>query len=230
MVAGGATHVGYVRESNQDSFLIKEGFYAVADGLGGHAAGEVASSLATQLLDELVDPKTATVESLRDAVLRANLEILERSRKPGYEGMGTTLTCALVRDGHVSIAHVGDSRAYAIRGNSITQLTEDHSVVWELVRAGTLTPEEAKVHPQKNVITRCLGIDPELEVDVVELDLSCGDHLLLCTDGLSGMASDEEILATLLSAPNPKAASEALVLLALEKGGRDNVTAVVVRV
>lgn len=230
MVAGGATHVGYFRENNQDSFLIKEGFYAVADGLGGHAAGEVASSLAIQLFDELIDPRSATPDSLRGAFLRANLKILERSREPGYEGMGTTFTCALVRDGHVTIAHVGDSRAYAIRGNSITQLTEDHSVVWELVRAGTITPAEAMVHPQRNVITRCLGVDPGLTVDVVDVDLSPGDYLLLCTDGLSGMASDEEILARLLSAPDPKAAAGALILLALEKGGRDNVTAVVVRI
>jgi len=228
LVAGFASHRGLVRQTNEDSFLVRKGLYVVCDGMGGARGGEVASQMACGRLVALA-PRSAGKDELRDAIADANGAIAARSvAEPHLLGMGTTLTSALIADGTVILGHVGDSRAYLLHEGTLRQLTDDHSWVGEMVRRGELTAAQAAVHPHRSVITRALGTDGEAPPDLLEVGLEPGDRLLLCTDGLSGMVSDGKIEEVLRQPDDPQAAADALVQAALEGGGEDNITVVVV--
>ena len=231
----GLTDPGKVRKNNEDSLLVGEGrdetLFVVADGIGGFEAGEVASSIAVDVLKD-VGPS----ESLEDAIREANRRILAASRGDArFHGMGTTVVAMRFggtgEEPIAQISHVGDSRAYLLRGGELKPVTEDHSLVAELVRSGDLTRDQASEHPQKNLITRALGAEEEVDVDTVVLPVEPGDRLLLCSDGLSDMVPETRMLTILTSNPeNPERAVRALVSAALEAGGADNVTVVVVDV
>jgi protein phosphatase len=230
---GSATHVGCVRSSNQDATLAGPTVFAVADGMGGHAAGDVASTLAVGSLAK-VDPG-ATPEDLIAAVRSANEVILEESSPgSGREGMGTTVTgLCLARsdDGDVVLVfNVGDSRTYRLAGGSFRQLTEDHSLVAEMVRDGELRAEDAATHPSRNVVTRALGIPGHLEVDQWSDPPVPGTTYLMCSDGLSNELGEAELQEVLSALDEPQAQADRLVALALEAGARDNVSVVVVTV
>lgn len=226
------THPGWVREINEDAYLAEalpgdDGWLvAVADGMGGHRAGEVASWLALRTLRERVVAGAA----LADAVLAANEEVFRRQAgDPGLSGMGTTLTAAVIgRGGAVELCHVGDSRAYLLRQGYLARLTRDHSLVEEFVRSGALTEQEARRHPQRNLLTRAIGTDASVPVDETTVQLEPSDLLLLCSDGLSEALPDA-MLADLLAAGGPGdvvARVDALIQAALAAGGGDNITAV----
>ena len=228
----GLTDTGRRRRRNEDSYVLEPPLFAVADGMGGAQAGEVASRLAAAAFREFheadeLEPKRR-VEAL---VQEANRRVYERSRDDANaSGMGTTVTAALVEGESVAIAHVGDSRAYRIRGDTLEQLTEDHSLVADLMRSGRLTPEEAEAHPQRSVITRALGTDPEVDVDTFAVGLAPDDVFLLCSDGLTTMVPDEEILRIVHESSSLDRAARALVKAANKRGGEDNVTVVLFRV
>jgi PPM family protein phosphatase len=229
LVAAGVTDVGRVRDGNEDDFIDQAdrlGLVAVADGMGGHRAGEVASATALEALRAAV----ANGRSLRDAIEGANDAVLEKSESDrALHGMGTTLTAGMLgSDGQLVVGHVGDSRAYLVRDGELTQITNDHSLVEELVRGGELTPEQAEVHPRRSIITRALGIDPQVEVDEYPIDLRPGDRILLCSDGLTTMVRPDDIAGILNREHDPKRAAQLLVDAANEAGGEDNVTAVII--
>lgn len=220
--------VGRVRSHNEDSVLASPPLFAVADGLGGHEAGEVASSIAIETLRDNA-PRRADAAALGRAVRAANREVIRAARDGvGREGMGTTITAVIVEGTRLAVAHVGDSRAYLLHGSGLTRVTQDHSMVADLIRGGQITEAEARVHPHRSVITRALGTDPEMAVDVFEVDASPGDRLLLCSDGLTGMLTDERIAQVLGGYRDPSTAAHALVDAANEAGGQDNISAVVV--
>jgi serine/threonine protein phosphatase PrpC len=218
--------VGRAREANEDSFLERPPLFAVADGMGGAQAGEVASRIAVETL-----AGATSGHDVRRAIEQANERIHESAQRDrDRAGMGTTVTAAWVGPGALTIAHVGDSRAYRLRDGALEQLTEDHSLVGSLVRMGTITPAEADDHPQRSVILRAVGVDGQVEVDVEEHETIPGDVYLLCSDGLSGMVRDEVIEETLaLDAPLTGMAGM-LIELANASGGRDNITAVLFRI
>jgi len=254
--SAGLSDIGRRRKSNEDSFAISEDgtLFIVADGMGGHAAGEVASRLAVESIERHIsgtDPrKEPTIPAsfrspgideaslpvparrVLNAIRLANQEIVRSVRKDSsMRGMGTTVVIAYVSGTRAYIGSVGDSRAYVVRDRQLRQLTSDHTLVNEQVRAGALSSQEARHHPARNILTRAVGSQEEVEADLVELDLKPGDILLLCSDGLTTMAEDADILKTLLAHPDdPEAASRALVDLANERGGDDNVTVVLGRV
>ena len=226
---GSRTDIGRARQRNEDAFLVHERLFAVADGMGGHQAGEVASSTAMEFLEGVDLDTDGVMDALVQGVKDANDKVLERGEgDPALRGMGTTLT-ALVTDGEKAhVAHVGDSRAYLLRDGSLQQLTEDHTLVQRMVREGKLTPEEAQHHPQRSVVTRALGVEDDLRVDELTLPLFGDDRLLLCTDGLTGMLGEDRIHEILASASDPQAAADRLVEEANRAGGDDNITAIVV--
>ncbi|MDP9344049.1 MAG: Stp1/IreP family PP2C-type Ser/Thr phosphatase [Actinomycetota bacterium] len=229
--AGATTDVGRVRQNNEDSHLVSPPLYAVADGMGGGAAGEVASGLAVHTLQEFVQSGNGHPPTLSEWVVAANSAIYERAlERPDEAGMGTTITVILAEDDRLRLAHVGDSRAYLLRDGDLTQLTEDHTRVNRMLREGLLTRDEAAVHPQRNVVTRALGIGATVQVDETVVRVRNGDRLLLCSDGLSGMVSDDAIEAILASSEDPQEASRRLVEAANEAGGVDNITALVLDV
>ncbi len=225
----GVTDTGRRRMRNEDMLVVRPPLFAVADGMGGARAGEIAARLAAGALEEARADVTgeAGVTSL---IEEANRRIWERSlADPETAGMGTTVTAALVdeQNGTVAIGHVGDSRAYLLRGETLAQLSTDHSLVAELVQSGVLTPEEAERHPQRSAITRALGTDPAVEVEVQTVQSHVGDLFVLCSDGLSVMLDDEEIADAILGAErDPRSAGEALVAAANAHGGEDNITVV----
>jgi len=231
----GVTHPGKVRKNNEDSLLVGEGrdetLFVVADGIGGFEAGEVASSIAVDVLKEV-----ESSGSLENAIREANRRILAAARgDEKFHGMGTTVVAmrfaGTEEEPVAQISHVGDSRAYLLRGGELKPVTEDHSLVAELVRSGDLTRAQASEHPQKNLITRALGAEDEVDVDTVVLPVEPGDRLLLCSDGLSDMVPEPGMLRILTSHPeDPEKATRALVSAALEAGGADNVTVVLVDV
>lgn len=223
--AGVATDIGQVREGNEDSYLVEPPLYAVADGMGGHKGGEVASQLALETVEEMFREGRG---SLAEHVRAANRAVFERSVDDSkVAGMGTTLTTALVEHGSAHLAHVGDSRAYLLRAGSLRQITEDHTLVARMVQLGEITAEEAEVHPHKNVLTRALGTEPDVDVDELELGLLDGDRLLLCSDGLTSMVTEQQIEAILEAAPVAQDAADRLVRAANRAGGIDNITVVV---
>jgi protein phosphatase len=232
VVVGVQTDVGRVRKGNEDSYLLEAPIYAVADGMGGHIAGDVASATAVSVIAEGIDQEQPQDgNALADLVSRANDAIWEKARSdPSLRGMGTTCTLLMI-DGDVAhLAHVGDSRAYLLRDGSIRQLTEDHTLVERMVREGRLSAEEAATHPQRSVITRALGVDANVQVDVLEERLAEGDQLLLTSDGLTSMVGADDIAGVLASEEDPQAAAERLVELANDAGGEDNVTVLVLHV
>jgi protein phosphatase len=222
-----------MREGNEDSFLASGSLAAVADGMGGHLAGEVASAAATEQLRSLEDGaawrgERSPAEALKWAVTEANRHIREMaSGDKSLEGMGTTITAVLADGDVIHLAHVGDSRAYLLRKGELSQLTEDHTLVQELVKQGKLRPEDAKRHPQGSIITRALGVEADVQVDTATFKIVPGDRLLLCTDGLTGVVDQATIRSVLLRVRDPQEASERLVALANEQGGPDNITVVV---
>ena len=231
LVAAGITDVGRIRDGNEDGFLDEAhrlNLVAVADGMGGHRGGEVASATALAALRQAM----ASGESLRDAIEGANDAVLERSGSDrDLQGMGTTLTAGtLGTDGNMLIGHVGDSRAYLLRDGELSQITNDHSLVEEMVRGGELTPEQAESHPRRSIITRALGIDAAVDVDVYPVDLHPGDRILLCSDGLTTMLRSDEIEGILDDEPDARRAAQRLVDAAHAAGGEDNITALVVEV
>jgi protein phosphatase len=253
--SAGLSDVGRKRSANEDAFAIAAdlGLFVVADGMGGHAAGEVASRLAVESIERHIsgsEPRKeptipASFRTVREgeaalpaparrvinAIRLANQEIVRSVRRNSSQrGMGTTVVIAYVHGGRAFIGSVGDSRAYLVRDAAIRQLTSDHTFVSEQVRAGTLTHDEARKHPARNILTRAVGSQDEVEPDVVEQPLSAGDVILLCSDGLTTMVEDAEIMRVVLDhAGDLEAGCRALVALANERGGDDNVTVVLVR-
>lgn len=224
---GSRTDIGCVRDHNEDSLVVAPPLFAVADGMGGHAAGEVASEIATTVLANQA-PKTPDAEALGRAVEAANLEIIAAANDGrGRAGMGTTCTAAILEGERLVIAQVGDSRAYLLHQGKLQQLTRDHSLVAMMVEAGQLTPEEARVHPRRSVITRALGTDPSVQPDLYEIDVQTGDRLLLCSDGLSGMVPDADIESIMNRTADPQRCASQLVNEAIAAGGNDNITVVV---
>jgi PPM family protein phosphatase len=230
VVVGARSDVGRIREVNEDSYLMEDPIFVIADGMGGHIAGDVASSTAVDVIADVTKNADARdPNSLGSIVRRANEAIWKKAQAdPSLRGMGTTCTLLMVQDSTAHLAHVGDSRAYLLRDRELSQLTEDHTLVGRMVQDGRLTPEEAQRHPHRNVITRALGIDSDVQVDVLTFDLIPGDRLLLCSDGLSSMVDAEAIRQTLAHEGDPQRAADALVDLANSAGGEDNITAVVV--
>lgn len=249
IASGGATSVGRVRTNNEDSFKIVEALnlFVLSDGMGGEAHGEIASALAVETvvkhcLETQNDPQMTVfgdmpagwsekTKRLSSAVHLANQSIYDSAQAhPEQHGMGATLTAAWIEGSNLSIAHVGDSRAYLLRSGSLQQLTSDHSLVAEQVRRGILTPAEAEKSEMQSVLLRALGAHAEIEVDAEEHTLFGGDILLLCSDGLTRMVTEPEIAGTLQAEPAATKAAERLVELANDQGGADNITVLVVRV
>lgn len=224
-----ASDVGRVRSDNQDRELLAPPLIAVADGMGGHLGGGTAAAMAVDALRAVGQATDPT--ALLEALTGANRAIARAAAgDPDLTGMGTTATAALLEGGILYLVHVGDSRAYLIRGGRIIQVTEDHSVVAEMVRRGTLSADAAESHPARHVITRALGVDADVQIDALRVDLEPADVVLLCTDGLSGPVDDGEILTAIEEAPGLQDAADALVRMANEAGGPDNVTVVLARV
>ena len=239
----GLTDVGRVRHANQDAFSIedRENIYIVADGMGGHAGGEIASNLCIEQIVKNIKsqshifasnshhPNGQMIHSMIASVNFASTKIYERALEdPSLKGMGTTATVGKIVDNFLYLAHVGDSRCYLVRCNLIYQLTNDHSLVFEQVKAGLITQEESEIHHLRNVITRSVGYQEEEDVDTVVIELESDDYLVLCSDGLHGKVSDKEI-STTVSKSGLNAVQE-LLQLANERGGEDNITIVVLKV
>ena len=222
--------VGRQREGNEDSMLVDPPLFVVADGMGGAQAGEVASGLAVETLGERPPDDGNVEEELSEAIVQANRRIHDKAQDDReLAGMGTTLTAAFVHDGKVTLGHVGDSRAYRYRDGELAQLTDDHSLVAELERHGKITAAEARVHPQRSMILRALGIGAEVEVDTYCFVGEPGDVFLLCSDGLSGLVHDAVIGEVLEGCESLEAAAEKLIELANLSGGPDNITTVLFR-
>lgn len=240
MTGIGKTHIGKIRKKNQDTILVEnqrigplERLYIVADGMGGHKAGEVASGMAVEqfcgyLRDNPDIGQDGTEQYLRNAVLFANEKILSASMDdPETKGMGTTISLVAAVGETLCFAHVGDSRIYMITKSAIKPVSQDHSFVAEMVRMGKLTEEEARTHPKKNVLTRALGTDSQVSVDTGVIDLPEDGKLMICSDGLSNMVTDGEILS-IINNNTPEAAVDALVELALQNGGSDNISLIII--
>ena len=243
----GITDVGVKRTNNEDNYLINDelSLYIVCDGMGGHAGGEFASQIAVNTVEEVLSnlessaevdaaredgPVEVMRERIRYAIRLAGKRIFEKAlAEPEYKGMGTTCLLLLVDSGNVFIAHVGDSRGYIVRDDRIEQLTEDHSLVNEKIRAGVLTPEQAKTHKLKNIITRSLGYTEDVEIDIQVRAVRRGDRFLLCSDGLSNLVDIAE-MGEAVRGLSPQEAARRLIHLACEHGGDDNITAIVARV
>jgi len=224
------TDTGRQRRDNEDNAFVRAPLFVVADGMGGAQAGEVASALAVEEFQQELPAEGSVEERLSNRIRDANRRIYERSRREHeHAGMGTTLTAVYVDGDDLAVAHVGDSRAYIFRDGTLTRLTQDHSLVEELVRQGKLTEEQAAEHPQRSIITRALGIEVDVKVDTWTYPARVGDVVLLCSDGLTSMIDEERIAEILSSEPSLERAGERLVAAANEAGGRDNITVVVFR-
>ncbi|MBE0601300.1 MAG: Stp1/IreP family PP2C-type Ser/Thr phosphatase [Firmicutes bacterium] len=218
------THKGMVRQTNQDTMLIRDNLFGVADGMGGHLGGETASKLAVQVIENMLANKLPSETVLRIGVEAANRRVFERQRYDfALRGMGTTLTILWENGEQVFLAHVGDSRAYLLRDGKLKCITQDHSVVGEMIRDHAITPEEAKTHPYRSVITRAIGTSPIVDADVLEVKKKPGDVWLICSDGLFNMLEDPEIEHILLESKEDKALDK-LLELTLERGAEDNVS------
>lgn len=242
MRVGASTDTGMVRQLNEDCYYIPPNIdkdihlFIVADGMGGHKAGEVASKIAidtvvsyiTAVYKDIAKDNPNLLRLLSESILKANKVVYERSKTDlRLEGMGTTLDVVLIDEGRLFIGHVGDSRVYVIRRNNIYQLTRDHSYVEQLVKSGTITREEANNHPQRNIITRALGTDEVVEIDVCVRRLFDNDRIVLCTDGLTNMVPDEQIKQMVVQLNSCQHTAEQLVMAANDAGGIDNVTVIV---
>lgn len=241
MKISAGTDIGLIRQSNQDAYAIGEmpqcAWAVVCDGMGGHSGGNVASAMAKDVIADRIRENTRPSMStmsvrnmLESAIAVANVDIFERSHKEHMlSGMGTTAVIAFCMNSVATIANVGDSRCYLLRGDTVTQLTKDHSYVQALVDAGTITPDEAREHHMKNMITRALGLDSDVEVDFFDTQLQAGDKLLLCTDGLTNHVRDEKILSIINNSETFDYADK-LIKEANKNGGTDNITAVVIEI
>jgi protein phosphatase len=234
--ASARTDVGLRRTANEDCFAHagSAGLYLVADGMGGHTAGQVASKLATegtvQAYRRVASADASLTEKLRYCVAAANREVFDTAqKKPELQGMGTTLVALLAGRGRIALAHVGDSRAYLIRGGRVRRLTDDHSLVAELVRRREITEVAARGHPHRHVLTRALGVRRSVEADLAELTPAVGDVVVLCSDGLTGHVQDAEIAKAVSHNDDLDAVCEGLVDLANARGGEDNITVALVR-
>jgi PPM family protein phosphatase len=235
VTAGNATSIGRVRTVNQDSLLVRARLFAVADGMGGHAAGEIASGIAVARLERMEARPGLSQEDVVSAVEQANHDILDAVRSdPDLTGMGTTLTglavVSFAGPAHWLVFNVGDSRVYRFANRGVERITVDHSEVEELVAAGEISREDARHHPQSNIVTRSLGTDPAPQVDAWVFPVENGDTFLLCSDGLTRELDERSIGSILAETPEPQRAAESLVEAAVSAGGSDNVTAVVVTV
>ena len=220
--------IGRVRTHNEDSVLAQPPLFVVADGLGGHEAGEVASSMAVETLRDHA-PRKPDAKALARAVRAANREVLRAAREGlGRQGMGTTMTAAIVEGTHVALAQVGDSRAYLLHAGTLERVTEDHSMVADMIRLGQLTEAESRYHPNRSVITRALGTDPNMFADPYEFEAEPGDRLLLCSDGLTSMLEDAAIAEMLAGYRDPSAAARALIDASNDAGGHDNISVIIV--
>jgi serine/threonine protein phosphatase PrpC len=247
--AFGLSDVGRKRKHNEDNMAFdpEEGLFVVADGMGGHAAGEVASKITVETIGEFIASTRQKEEAtwpfkynhslhfnsnrLAVAIEKANERVMAAvAAQPWLKGMGTTVVAGLLNEKILALAHVGDSRAYLYRGGQLSRLTDDHSWVHEQVAAGILTEDEAKTHPLKNVVTRALGGGPSVAPDLQELAFSAGDLYIFCSDGLTTMMADEEIAETVAVEPDPEKLCQKLIEEANERGGVDNITVVVVRI
>lgn len=234
----GNTDVGVVRSGNEDSFLLDcaKGMFIVADGMGGHAAGEVASEMAVQIIAKELGtlrglPDGEAAGRMRSAIRKANAAIFDRTlAEHDKRGMGTTTTVMVLFSRRYLIGQVGDSRAYLLRSGQLLQLTKDHSYVQEQVDAGLLTPEQARTHPYSNVITRCVGANEDVAPDVYFGNLEQGDVVLLASDGLTGMLEDDQLATIMAAEENPEGAVNKMIADANRRGGLDNITAIVIRV
>jgi serine/threonine protein phosphatase PrpC len=248
LLVAGKTDVGQVRQNNEDNFFVAPdyGVLLVADGMGGHASGEVASKMAVDVVrgyfDETKDGRRLQVgeydgefseetNRIGSAVRLANQAIYEASQSsPLMHGMGTTVAAVLINDRRLSIAHVGDSRVYLVRSGGIEQITDDHSLVSEQVKRDLISKEQARESEMKNILTRALGVGAEVDVELDELSLLPGDALVLCSDGLSNMVDETQILSTVTAIEDPALACERLINMANNNGGKDNITVVVARI
>ncbi|WP_425448969.1 Stp1/IreP family PP2C-type Ser/Thr phosphatase [Dethiothermospora halolimnae] len=240
MLVGICTDVGKIRNINQDSFFyskIKElPLFVVADGMGGHKAGEVASKIAIETIEEILYNNEEKLKNnelqipkfIDYALKEANRRVFLKSQDENYRGMGTTVTLAFVFGSEVFIGHIGDSRAYLLRDKELIQLTRDHSLVAELVRNGRISEEEAMNHPQKNIITRALGTDENIKIDITSHGINQKDIILLCTDGLTNMVSNDRIKEIILSSKDVNSSCDLLINTANDLGGIDNITALLV--
>jgi serine/threonine protein phosphatase PrpC len=232
------TDVGIVRSGNEDNYMMlaEQGIFIVADGMGGHAAGEVASEMAVRITSQLIGSLRGSSdeeagERIRNAIRAANDAIFERTlSEHDKRGMGTTATVLVLMPGRYLIGQVGDSRAYLLRDGQLQQVTKDHSYVQEQVDAGLLTPDQARVHPYSNVITRCVGAGIDVAPDIYFGSLDAGDVLLLASDGLTGMLEDEQIGSIMESEGGPQVWVDRMVAEANRRGGLDNITAIVIRI
>ena len=232
-----ATETGLVRKQNEDNFCICPdiGLFAIADGMGGHQAGEIASRLATQKLADFIrtylefysDQETLLTKGMQE--INHQIYLISQQNKR-YQGMGTTLTAALIQNNHLYLAHIGDSRLYLLRQEQIKQLTEDHTVVQNLVTSGTITADQARTHPKRHILTRALGIDSNVKAEISKINLKAQDKILLCTDGLTNYVTPEEIHHLVNNAAEVKQAVHNLTEMALERGGADNITVILVAV
>jgi serine/threonine protein phosphatase PrpC len=229
IVAGVATDTGRVRDHNEDSYVVDPPLYAVADGMGGAKAGEVASQLA---LETIIDLQRGGEASLEEEVRQANRIVFERAGEdPKFSGRGTTVTAVLASAEALHLVHVGDSRAYLLRAGSMRQLTHDHTLVDRMVEAGEISRREADVHPHRNVLLRALGTEAKVDVEAHDIGLLEGDRVLICSDGLTTMVTEDQIVAILdVTAGEPQDAAERLVRAANRAGGIDNITAIVLEV
>jgi PPM family protein phosphatase len=252
IVSGGVSDVGRVRTNNEDSYRIVEplNLFILSDGMGGEAHGEIASAMAVETVESYCSqpatvkedagvtlhdaaPETWSPQTklLRDAVTQANFKIYQSAQKhPEQRGMGATITTGWVNGSKLSLAHVGDSRAYLLRTGSLQQLTNDHSLVAEQVRRGILTPQQAEESEMQSVLLRALGANPEVDIEVEEVELMPRDVLLFCSDGLTRMVTEPEIAGSLQAETDPASSAQKLVDLANERGGLDNVSVIVARV
>ncbi|HEU4354419.1 MAG TPA: Stp1/IreP family PP2C-type Ser/Thr phosphatase [Actinomycetota bacterium] len=224
IVVAAATDIGQVRDGNEDTYVAESPLFALADGMGGHRGGDVASRIAIDTLERRFPTGEGTLAEL---VREANRAVYERSMADrAVSGMGTTLTAAALEGERVHLAHVGDSRAYLLRDDELRQITEDHTLVQRMVAEGELTPVEAEVHPHRNILIRSVGVDPNVEVDEIDLEPRSGDRLLICSDGLHDMLPNRHIAQVLTTEPDPHDAVRRLIADANEAGGIDNITVI----
>lgn len=230
MKVGSKTDQGKVRAQNEDTFGYRDNLFVVADGMGGHQAGEIASAITVETILNAVLTSDFS-NSLKEVIIKANNAILEEvDRRPELSGMGTTVAVLLLEEDFAHVTHVGDSRIYQLTNDQLIQLTDDHSLVAELVKNGEITEEEAKIHPQRNILTRALGTQGKLEIEVNSVPILKGDKFLLCSDGLTGMISEPVIKEIISLNEDLQVIAETLVSTANNNGGLDNITVIVVEV
>lgn len=241
MVRGAISDIGKVRDKNQDAYYVSSkndlGLYIVADGMGGHKSGEIASLMALETVknqflkfDAKTDNKADILKLIKASIEEANIKIYLKSLETlECQGMGTTMTLAYIFKDNILLGHVGDSRAYIIKDGNMIQITEDHSYINELLKNGTITEEEAKTHPKKNMITRAIGTSSKIEVDIIEEKYKLGDILLICSDGLYNMLEEKEINSVFNRDKSMQESCEILAAMANEKGGLDNITVVAIK-